>query len=66
MVDGRAVAHAVKSPSPATPFTLLTGCGAFLKEDEHDPPEVDSVMIKPPRVDEIRSTFRRVTRKAVA
>jgi CheY-like chemotaxis protein/two-component sensor histidine kinase len=60
-VDGNAVARAVKSESSTTPVIMLTGWGAFLKHDGDVPPEVDGVLSKPPRLQEIRSMLRRVT-----
>ena len=59
-VDGMAVARAVKSQS-ATPVIMLTGWGAFLKGDGDIPKEVDGVLSKPPRIQEMRATLRRVT-----
>ena len=62
MVDGHAVARAVKSKS-ATPVIMLTGWGAFFKGDGDVPTEVDGILSKPPRLKEIRSMLRRVTQK---
>jgi signal transduction histidine kinase/ActR/RegA family two-component response regulator len=63
LVDGHAVARVVKSESPATPVVMLTGWGAFLKNDGEAPAQVDGVLAKPPRLKEIRSMLRLVTRK---
>ena len=52
-VDGRQVAHAVKSISPATPVILLTGWGA----QSQDPSGVDHVLSKPPRLQELRAAL---------
>ena len=52
-VDGRQVAHAVKSISPATPVILLTGWGA----QTQDPSGVDHVLSKPPRLQELRAVL---------
>jgi signal transduction histidine kinase/CheY-like chemotaxis protein len=62
MVDGHAVARAVKSQS-ATPVIMLTGWGAFFKGDGDVPTEVDGILSKPPRLREIRSMLRRVINK---
>lgn len=62
MVDGHAVARAVKSQS-ATPVIMLTGWGAFFKGDGDVPTEVDGILSKPPRLREIRSMLRRVLNK---
>ena len=64
LVDGNAVARTVKKESAATPVVMLTGWGAFLKNDGDVPSEVDGVLSKPPRIKEIRSMLRKVTKKA--
>lgn len=63
LMDGHAVARAVKAESPATPVIMLTGWGAFLNNDGDVPTEVDGVLSKPPRLQEIRSMLRRVLHK---
>lgn len=63
LVDGHAVARTVKTESPITPVIMLTGWGAFLKNDGEVPTQVDGVLAKPPRLKEIRSMLRRVTHK---
>jgi signal transduction histidine kinase/ActR/RegA family two-component response regulator len=60
-LDGRQVATAIKHESPATPVVMLTGWGAFMKEDGSQPVPVDGVLSKPPRSGEIRQMLRRVT-----
>jgi len=65
-LDGRQVAKALKRESPTTPVVMLTGWGAFMKEDGNTPEEVDSVISKPPRARELRevlSRFHAVQRK---
>jgi signal transduction histidine kinase/FixJ family two-component response regulator len=59
--DGRQVAKVLKRESPVTPIIMLTGWGAFMKEDGEVPPQVDGVLSKPPRSREIRETLQRVT-----
>jgi signal transduction histidine kinase/DNA-binding response OmpR family regulator len=59
-VDGRQVAKTLKDESPATPIVMLTGWGAFMKEDDTLPSQVDGVLSKPPRSREIRETLRRI------
>ena len=63
MVDGNAVARAVKVESSSTPVIMLTGWGAFFKNNGDVPTEVDGILSKPPRIQEIRSMLRRVTEK---
>lgn len=60
-LDGRQVAKILKNESPATPVVLLTGWGAFMKEDSALPAQVDSVLSKPPRLKELRETLLRLT-----
>ena len=54
-------AHA-KDESPATPVVMLTGWGAFMKEEGSSPTQVDAVLSKPPRSREIRETLFRLSR----
>ena len=62
-MDGREVAAAVKRESPDTPVVMLTGWGAFMKEDNDMPMHVDGLLGKPPRIGEIRSMLRRVVHR---
>ena len=57
-VDGREVAAIIKRESPATPVIMLTGWGAFLKDDGTLPPHIDGFLSKPPRIQEIRSMLK--------
>ena len=58
--DGRQVTKTVKRESPGTPVVMLTGWGAFMKEEGDFPAQVDAVIGKPPRPREIRDMLRRV------
>jgi signal transduction histidine kinase/CheY-like chemotaxis protein/HAMP domain-containing protein len=58
-LDGRQVARALKQESPATPVIMLTGWGAFMKEDGNTPEQVDSIISKPPRSRELREALSR-------
>ncbi len=60
-VDGRKVAHAVKSASPTTPVVLLTGWGQRMIDDNETPPNVDRVLSKPPRLQLLRIAIRELT-----
>ena len=60
-VDGRQVAKTLKHEFPGTPVIMLTGWGAFMKEDGSPPTHVDGVLSKPPRSRELRETLRRLT-----
>lgn len=59
-VDGRQVAKTLKEESPVTPIIMLTGWGAFMKDDTTAPVQVDSVLSKPPRSKELRETLGRL------
>jgi signal transduction histidine kinase/HAMP domain-containing protein len=58
-LDGRQVARTIKGQSPGTPVVMLTGWGAFMKEDGTGPQEVDGILSKPPRSRELREMIRR-------
>jgi CheY-like chemotaxis protein len=66
LVDGNAVARSIKSESSTTPVIMLTGWGVFLKNDGDVPSEVDGILSKPPRIKEIRTMLRKVTKKGKA
>jgi signal transduction histidine kinase/uncharacterized membrane protein affecting hemolysin expression len=54
-VDGRKVAEAIKSISPATPIIMLTGWGQRLLDEGDIPPNIDRVLSKPPRLQQLRA-----------
>lgn len=58
-LDGRQVAKALKQESPTTPVLMLTGWGAFMKEDGNTPEPVDGIISKPPRSRELREALSR-------
>jgi signal transduction histidine kinase/FixJ family two-component response regulator/HAMP domain-containing protein len=58
-LDGRQVAKTVKQESPSTPVVMLTGWGAFMKEDGNAPEQVDGIISKPPRSRELREMLSR-------
>jgi signal transduction histidine kinase/HAMP domain-containing protein len=58
-LDGRQVAKNIKTQSPRTPVVMLTGWGAFMKEDGSGPQDVDGILSKPPRSRELREMLRR-------
>ena len=61
-VDGRRVAAAIKSASPATPVVLLTGWGQRLTAENQVPPHVDRVLNKPPRLRDLRAALAELGR----
>ncbi len=62
--DGRQVARMIKQESPETPVIMLTGWGAFMKEDRETPSQVDGILSKPPRSRELAETLKRVVSSA--
>jgi CheY-like chemotaxis protein len=60
-VDGRKVASAVKAASPETPVILLTGWGQRLAAEEDMPANVDRVLNKPPRLNQLRAALAELT-----
>jgi CheY-like chemotaxis protein len=58
-LDGRQVARAIKLESPETPVIMLTGWGAFMKEDGEAPNQVDCILSKPPRSKDLREALSR-------
>jgi signal transduction histidine kinase/ActR/RegA family two-component response regulator len=62
-MDGHHVAHAIKAASPRTPVIMLTGWGAMMKADGEATPEVDAVLSKPPRIQELHDVLHRISAK---
>jgi CheY-like chemotaxis protein len=58
-VDGRKVAAVIKALSPATPIIMLTGWGQRLSVENNMPPEVDQLLSKPPKLQELREALNR-------
>ncbi len=57
-MDGREVATVLKSENPQTPGGMLTGWGAYMKEDHTH--QVDGILGGLPRIQEIRDLLREV------
>jgi CheY-like chemotaxis protein len=62
-IDGRQVATTLKNESPRTPIIMLTGWGSMMKADGDLPTQVDAVLSKPPRINELRETLNRLTQQ---
>jgi signal transduction histidine kinase/ActR/RegA family two-component response regulator len=62
-IDGRSVAHTIKTNSPETPVVMLTGWGIMLNERGDLPTNVDAILSKPPRPAELHETLIRVVHK---
>ena len=59
-MDGYHVARAIKAESPKTPVLMLTGWGTMIKAEAETAPEVDAVLSKPPRMQELNSVLQRL------
>ena len=60
-IDGHQVARAIKAESPGTPIVMMTGWGTMMKEDGETAPEVDAVVGKPPRIQELNHLILELT-----
>src|SRR5579862_1528301 len=54
-IDGHQVARTIKAESPATPVIMMTGWGTMMKEEGETASEVDAVVGKPPRIQELNN-----------
>lgn len=54
-MDGHQVARIIKAESPKTPVIMLTGWGTMMKEEGETAPEIDAIMSKPARIDELNN-----------
>jgi signal transduction histidine kinase/ActR/RegA family two-component response regulator len=59
-MDGHHVARAIKADSPGTPVIMLTGWGAMMQAEGESTPEVDAVLSKPPRIQELNDVLYRI------
>jgi signal transduction histidine kinase/ActR/RegA family two-component response regulator len=57
-MDGHHVARAIKADAPHTPVIMLTGWGAMMKAEGETAPEVDAVLSKPVRIQELDSLLK--------
>lgn len=64
-INGRHVARAVKTESPATSIIMLTGWGSTMELDSETSQSVDAVIGKPPRPHELSSLLFQITEKNV-
>jgi signal transduction histidine kinase/CheY-like chemotaxis protein len=60
-VDGRKVASAVKMAWKTTPVILLTGWGQRLLDEDDVPANVDRVLNKPPKLQQLRTALSELT-----
>jgi len=59
-MDGHHLARAIKAESPHTPVIMLTGWGTMMKSEGEIAPEVDAVLSKPPRIQELNDLLHRI------
>jgi signal transduction histidine kinase/CheY-like chemotaxis protein len=64
-MDGHHVARAIKAVSPHTPVIMLTGWGTMMQAEGETAPEVDAVLSKPPRIQELNALLYRISSKNV-
>jgi signal transduction histidine kinase/ActR/RegA family two-component response regulator len=60
-MDGHQVARIIKAESPRTPVIMLTGWGTIMKEEGETAPEVDAIIAKPARIDELNNLLLETT-----
>ena len=60
-VDGRQVVASVRAAAPDTPIIMLTGWGQRLQSDNEQTPQVDRLLSKPPRLQELRKALAELT-----
>jgi signal transduction histidine kinase/CheY-like chemotaxis protein len=60
-MDGHQVARIIKAESPKTPVIMLTGWGTIMKEEGETAPEVDAIVAKPARIDELNNLLLETT-----
>jgi signal transduction histidine kinase/ActR/RegA family two-component response regulator len=60
-IDGHQVARTIKAESPNTPVIMITGWGTMMKEDGEPTPEVDALLGKPPKIQELQNLLLQLT-----
>ena len=60
-MDGHQVARTIKAESPYTPIIMMTGWGTIMREEGETASEVDAVIGKPPRMQELNDLLLRIT-----
>ena len=60
-IDGQCVARTIKAESPNTPVIMMTGWGTFMEDEEGMALEVDAVVGKPARMQELNDLVLRIT-----
>jgi CheY-like chemotaxis protein len=63
-IDGYEVSRQIKAKSPNTPIIIMSGLGAIATEVGLRPAEVEAVITKPPRLQQLNELLLRVTSPA--
>jgi CheY-like chemotaxis protein len=63
-MDGKQVAERIKASSPKTPVILLTGWGTMLDEEGQSMSNIDALMNKPPRLNDLMQVLAKVVSPA--
>jgi signal transduction histidine kinase len=64
-MDGTQVVRTIKAESPGTPIIMMTGWGTMMKEDGETTPQVDALIGKPPRIQELNNLLLHITSPAI-
>ena len=63
-MDGQRVARTIKAESPNTPVIMMTGWGTFMGDDGGTTSQVDAVVGKPTRMQDLNDLVLRITTPA--
>jgi DNA-binding NtrC family response regulator len=63
-IDGHRVARTIKAESPNTPVIMMTGWGTIMSDEGDTVLEVDAVVGKPPRMQELNDLILRIATPA--
>ena len=63
-IDGHHVARTIKAESPNTPVIMMTGWGTIMSNEGGITPDVDAVVGKPPRMQELNDLVLRMATPA--
>lgn len=59
-MDGHQVARIIKAESPSTPIVMMTGWGTMMREEGEAVSDVDAVIGKPPKIQELNELVIRL------
>ena len=65
-MDGKQVAERIKASSPKTPVILLTGWGTMLDEEGQSMSNIDALLNKPPRLNDLMQVLAKVVGPAAS